>query len=243
MERRMIRFAVALSIGAGATDAMAIIRLGTVFASVMTGNLVLLGVSLSRRDAAMAIHAGAAVGGYVVGVAAGAVVIGAVRKRAGEPGEGAGSRWPHRARTALGLELALLLLLAVGWEASGGRPALGLTYALVPAAAAAMGVQSAVARSAPGVELATTYMTGTLTEVVSGLVAATARSGAGATGGATGLLQLCGLVVGACAGALLVIEVPRAAPVVALVAVVVSMVLVSRAPAAHGSGSGPADGG
>jgi uncharacterized membrane protein YoaK (UPF0700 family) len=56
----------------GACDATAFLRVGEVFASVITGNLVLLGVSEVRADGHLAAFAGCALGGYALGALAGA---------------------------------------------------------------------------------------------------------------------------------------------------------------------------
>ncbi|WP_329234533.1 DUF1275 family protein [Actinoallomurus sp. NBC_01490] len=68
--RRLTAAVVLLALGSGAVDAFSFAGLGAVFASVMTGNLVLLGVSVvhARLDAAVA--AVAAITAYVAGVLA-----------------------------------------------------------------------------------------------------------------------------------------------------------------------------
>lgn len=52
---------VVLAATTGATDAMSFLGLGGVFTSVMTANLVLLGVSAGQRSGALAVHVGTAV--------------------------------------------------------------------------------------------------------------------------------------------------------------------------------------
>jgi uncharacterized membrane protein YoaK (UPF0700 family) len=69
--RRLTLAAVLLTIGTGGTDVLALTRLGGVFASVMTGNLVLLCLSAARTSGTLAGHTAVAIGGYVVGVATG----------------------------------------------------------------------------------------------------------------------------------------------------------------------------
>ena len=59
----------------GVLDAVGFLGLGGVFASVMTGNLVLLGLSGGTRDRSLAVHAAVAIGCYVVGVAVGTRVV------------------------------------------------------------------------------------------------------------------------------------------------------------------------
>ena len=66
---------VALTFSAGAVDAVAFLGLH-VFTAVMTGNLVLLGVAIGQGVASNALRGLVAVGGYGIGVVAGARVVG-----------------------------------------------------------------------------------------------------------------------------------------------------------------------
>ena len=106
--RRRDALVVALAMATGGMDAIGFIALGGVFASVMTGNLVLLGVSVGHRNGSLAAHVGVALAGYIMGVAAGALV-------AGRP-DGRRSTWPARVTAALLVELALIVGFTVGWE-------------------------------------------------------------------------------------------------------------------------------
>jgi uncharacterized membrane protein YoaK (UPF0700 family) len=150
------RLLVVLAVTAGATDATAFERLGHVFASVITGNLILLGVSAGSRDALPALFAGCAIAGYVLGVFAGA-----------PRGERDQRVWPVGASVALGLDLALLLVFAVGWEIVGGHPGRAMQVILLTMGSGAMGVQSAAVRRLGNVS--TTYLTSTLTGLVESL--------------------------------------------------------------------------
>ncbi len=58
---------VVLTLTTGAIDAVSFLRLGHVFSSVITGNLVLLGVAAGQQTGALALHAGLALGGYGAG--------------------------------------------------------------------------------------------------------------------------------------------------------------------------------
>jgi uncharacterized membrane protein YoaK (UPF0700 family) len=72
-ERRWVIAAViALTVGTGATNVASFTRLGGVFTSVMTANMVLFGLSLATRSAVLAAHTAVAFGGYVLGAGAGA---------------------------------------------------------------------------------------------------------------------------------------------------------------------------
>ena len=218
---------VALAATTGGMDAIGFIAMGGVFASVMTGNLVLLGVSIGRRNGSLAAHVGVALGGYIVGVVTAAIV-------AGRPDRGR-STWPARVTAALLVELVLIVGMTVGWELVGGHPVGDPQLLLLGLASLAMGVQSSAVRSLAAPGLSSTYMTGTLTSLV-GAVAA----GEGLAGQRQNLAVIAAVVVGAGAGGVLVLEVPRAAPAVALAAL--SSVIVTARLTAASSGAGAPEG-
>jgi uncharacterized membrane protein YoaK (UPF0700 family) len=144
---------ILLALTTGATDATAFERLGHVFASVITGNLVLLGVSAANGATQLALFSGCALLGYAIGV------ILAAPRRGEQPKQEPG--WPTGATLALALDLALLGVFAVGWELAGDHPGRAAQRILLGLAAAAMGAQStAVRRVGP---FSTTYLTSTLT--------------------------------------------------------------------------------
>ena len=63
--------AIALTFISGAMDVASFTRLGDVFTSVMTGNIVLLGLAVARGSLTLASHTVVSIAGYVAGVAAG----------------------------------------------------------------------------------------------------------------------------------------------------------------------------
>ena len=63
--------AIALTFGSGATDVASFTRLGGVFTSVMTGNIVLAGLAIAQRSLSLASHTAVSIAGYIVGVAGG----------------------------------------------------------------------------------------------------------------------------------------------------------------------------
>ncbi len=184
---------------------LAFIRLGGVFASVMTGNLVLLGLAAGQTRAALALRAGLALAGYTVGTAVG------TRITEGNPHRD--ETWPSWILVVLAVELVLLSALAVGLELTGERPSPSDQLALLGVAAVAMGLQSAAVRRLGVPGLSTTYMTGTLTAVIAGLVGRDRRA---VVGGAT-LSRLAGLFGGAGLGGVLLAEAPAALSAVQLV--------------------------
>lgn len=78
--RRITLTAIVLTIGTGGIDVVSFTRLGGVFTSVMTANIVLLGLSIARTSGTLAAHAALSVGCYVAGVAAAARAIGLKRR-------------------------------------------------------------------------------------------------------------------------------------------------------------------
>ncbi|WP_330172278.1 DUF1275 domain-containing protein [Streptomyces sp. NBC_01498] len=147
----------------GAVDVLAFTALGQVFAGVMTGNLVLLGLSLTGTgDEGGPAAPLLALAGYVVGVAA---VAPFVRRRPEEPE----TRWPRAVVRRLAAEVVLLAAVAVGWGLAGGSPERPWRDVVLVAVAAAMGTQSAALAAAGAAGGPGTYFTGTLTRLVAGV--------------------------------------------------------------------------
>jgi uncharacterized membrane protein YoaK (UPF0700 family) len=221
--------AVALAVAAGVVDAACITRLGQVFAGVMTGNLTLLGLAAARTSGRLAGSVAVALLGYVAGTALGSVLA--------RVGRGARRRAP--VTVVLGVEAAVLAGFTAGWVVTAGGPAGAARLGLLAGAAAAMGLQAAAVRSV-GTGLSTTYLTGTLTAAVAGLVS-------GRPPGSAGRWSLAVLVAhasgaGAAGGLLLVV--PALVPVLAVVVVVAVLgVLLLRGTAppatAAADGSSP----
>ncbi|MEU0697879.1 YoaK family protein [Streptomyces niveus] len=144
----------------GAVDVLAFIALGRVFAGVMTGNLVLLGLSFTGTgDEGGPAAPLLALAGYVAGVA---VVAPFTRRRPEEPE----TRWPRTVVGWLAAEVVLLAAVAVGWAAADGAPAQPWRDVVLVAVAAAMGVQSAALAGAGAAGGPGTYFTGILTRLV-----------------------------------------------------------------------------
>ena len=225
--RQLTLAAVLLTIGTGGTDVLSLTRLGGVFASVMTGNLVLLGLSAARTSATLGAHTAVAIGGYVFGVAIGARVIAQApwrRRGAGRP-RADSEGWPATVTAALGLEFVLLAVFAAGWELSGPHPAGASQYLLLVTATVSMGIQSAAVRGFGRGEYATTYLTGTLTSLIAGLVTPGARHWPGwRQPGA-----LLALAAGALINGILVAHAPAAVPAVIIAPLCVVLALRAAA--------------
>jgi uncharacterized membrane protein YoaK (UPF0700 family) len=219
LSRRITLAAVLLTAGTGATDVASFTRLGGVFTSVITGNLVLLGLAVARASAGLAEHAAVSVGAYVLGVAIGARVI-ALAPRPGR-GAAADEDWPPAVTAALGIEFALLAVLAAGWELAGTRPAGAGQYLLLADAAAAMGVQGAAVRGLGRGDFSTTYLTGQLT----GLIAALVTPGKRDWPGWRQPGPLLALAAGGLISGVLIANAPAAVPVIILMPLCLVLVL------------------
>src|SRR5947208_14916572 len=105
---------VLLTLTTGAVDASCFLHLGNVFSSVITGNLVLLGVSAATQSASLAIHSGVALAGYSAGVLVGAPI--ATRRARG------GETWPLSVSVTLVAAFCVLAAFSVGLEISTRYP-------------------------------------------------------------------------------------------------------------------------
>jgi uncharacterized membrane protein YoaK (UPF0700 family) len=200
---------VLLTITTGAVDAASFLALGSVFASVITGNLVLLGVAAGAARPELAVHSGVALAGYVAGVAIGAPI--AVHA------DDHGRTWPPRVTVTLVVELGVLSVFSVAWELAGAAPRGGAQFALVAVLAAAMGLQAAAVRRLG--QMSSTYLTSTLTGLVAGLV-----TGSKPDGMARSLGVLAAIVAGAAVASVIVKTVPVWLPAVMLLPLAVVIV-------------------
>ena len=217
----MTLIAIALTFGSGATDVASFTRLGGVFTSVMTGNIVLWGLSAAQRSVTLFAHTAVSIAGYIAGVACGTWVAHGFKVH-GKPKEAnRESVLPAHVSWSLFAELVLLAGLTAGWEITGGRPAGSVQYVLLAVTAAAMGVQSSSVNEMGLTNVSTTFLTGTLT----GLVSSLARPGQGTKHGARRIGVLIGLATGALLSGLLVATAPRVVPVLPLAAVITALVL------------------
>jgi uncharacterized membrane protein YoaK (UPF0700 family) len=214
---------VLLTITSGAVNAVSFLALGKVFSSVITGNLVLLGIAATTHSAPEALHAGLGIAGYAAGVLVAAPLAARRSQQAGT--------WPASVTVTLAAELVVLAGFCIGWELTGGSPHDGGQVALLIVAAAAMGMQSAAVRHLG--QMSSTYLTSTLLGVLAGLATRTRPEGLGRSLGA-----LAAVVVGALAGGILARSAHAWLPVAVLlplgVVVAGSMAASQRATRARG---------
>lgn len=192
---------LSLALASGAVDAFTFLALGQVFTSNMTGNLVLLGVSAGHGRLADALDSLVALIAFTCGLTAAFQFIGSV------------TGWSARTRLTVGVELVLLVGLAVGWGLSGPR------HVLIATAALAMGLQSAVTHRLRTFVGSTTFITGALTSSIFRVL--TPGTGQAHISGLVAVLL--SLALGAAASALCVRLLPAVAPMVALLAVALAL--------------------
>ena len=218
-QRVLTPIAIALTFASGAADVASFTRLGNVFTSVMTGNIVLWGLAAARGSLTLASHTAVSIAGYIAGVALGTrVAHGAKRAEPGQDGV-----LPARVIWVLLAELVLLAGFTVGWEVTGASPAGWAQFGLLAPLAAAMGMQSSAVNDMGLTQVSTTYLTGTLTGLVSSLVSPgqdTPHSG-------RRVGVLIGLVAGASLCGLFVATAADAVPILPLAALVTTIVLAT----------------
>lgn len=173
------------------------------FCSVITGNLVLFGIGIGKTQETSVLRAGVAIAAYGVGSAVGAFVAG--RPKEGQP------LWPRRVTVALAVELCLLLGFTLGWELTDALPGSTGKLVLVAVAAVAMGLQSVTVIRLDAHGMSSTYLTSTYVRAITALVRGPRREAV------PRLAAVAAIVLGAIGGVLLFLDVPRAAPVVAVV--------------------------
>lgn len=154
---------VCLCIVSGSVDAISLLVLGGAFASVMTGNIVFMGVAAGTLDTDLAVSSGVAIAGYVGGVLMASWLTHRWRR------DGDRKIWPTRVTKTLTVELLLAASIGIAWLLAGGHPDRALQLGFLLTAAWMMGTQGAAVR-ALGVPVSTTYMTGALTTLLEALV-------------------------------------------------------------------------
>jgi uncharacterized membrane protein YoaK (UPF0700 family) len=218
-QRAMTLIAIALTFGSGAADVTSFTRLGEVFTSVMTGNIVLWGLATARGSVTLFSHTAVAIAGYILGVAAGTWIAYGAKKRP----SGGDHLLASHVIWVLRAELTLLAGFSAGWEVSGASPAGWAQFCLLATLAAAMGMQSYAVNDMGMAQVSTTFLTGTLTGLVSSLVS----PGQNTPHGPRRFGVLIGLAAGATLGGLLVATAARAVPALLLAALVTTLVLAA----------------
>ena len=157
-----------LTLVAGSADALGFISLGHVFTSNMTGNLVLMGISLSEGRNADTLRSLLAFLAFVLGAGLGAGIC----RRTSRP-----ETLARAVTITLACEAALLMVFALGSTSFHPREQAAFAYVLIALLSGAMGLQSVAGLllGIPGV--VTTVVTGTLTSLVTGLIRSIGSTG------------------------------------------------------------------
>jgi uncharacterized membrane protein YoaK (UPF0700 family) len=206
-DRNRRRFAVALAALAGCVDAIGFLSADGYFVSFMSGNTTRLGVALGSAPRHALIPA-LLIGGFVVGVTAGALVSMAV------------GRWRKLAITAL---VATLLLAGATARALGAETVMLGTLVL------AMGAINNTFQRGGEVAIGLTYMTGALVKLGQGL--AQRLAGRPSPGWGSWAALWGGLLSGAVTGAFLEDRLPLGCLWVAAGWAVIMMLFALNLPA------------
>lgn len=145
----------------GCVDAISFLALGQVFTAAMTGNTVLLGLSLIHELPSSPLSYVAAILGFMIGAAIAATIVRSRRKETG---------WTPAVTRLLYWELSALaaFLIVVSWIRTS--PSLPLSTLLIGLLSFAMGVQGVAARRVAVNGITTTVITSTLTGLMESIV-------------------------------------------------------------------------
>ena len=204
---------IALTMATASLDVTAFLRLGGVFASVMTSNLIFVSVAVVKTEAAFGARCAVAILSYIVGVAIGSAIA--------QPSGRENRLGTRPLRLLLTGELTILVGYTIWWIAVAGHPTGWAKLVLLGVIALAMGGQSAAARQLGNPNASTTYLTGTLTSLV-GSLAGLHRPDPEA------VAVLIALLAGAAAGVGLIEAAPITVPLLALAGVGTTVALSWR---------------
>jgi uncharacterized membrane protein YoaK (UPF0700 family) len=213
------RLLVGLSFSTGAVDMICFLAFGKVFAAFMTGNIVFLGlgvVSSLGPDLGRVI---VAMLGFAVGVVFSAKLVRPVA-------DGAVEVWPRRVSIALAVVAAAQAVFLVLWLAIAGYPPTVVGDIMIGIFAVAMGIQMDAIRSLGVPEISTTAATATMVSFVNDLVHWSKSS---AEDRWLRLHIMVAMVVGAAAGALVLVHARLYAPIIPLVVTVTVIVVALHA--------------
>lgn len=204
-----------LAVHSGMTDAIGFVALGGAFTSVMTGNMVLVGIDITRGSVTAVLRTAVAVLVFVGGCAVGARIAGLGPHQV-RPLQ----IWPEDVTRALRVQAALTVIFALGWWATGDGRGASAQLFLLAVNALCLGIQSSAVQRFGIAGLSTTYLTGTLTTVAIHL--STGQRGEEVS---RSVRILVGLITGAAVGALLALHATALVPVGPLLALGTVLIL------------------
>jgi uncharacterized membrane protein YoaK (UPF0700 family) len=204
---------VAMTVVTGLVDAFSYLLLGHVFVANMTGNVVFLGFAVAGAQ-------GFSIAASLVALASfglGSVVGGRIVQRFGD-------HRAHHVTVATGTQ-ALLLAVSMILALAGAHPfGWGVRYALIVSLALAMGVQNSSVRRLAVPDLTTTVLTLTVT----GIGADSALGGGKGSKSGRRLISVVAMFLGALAGAVLILHVHVALPLILALVILAAVAVVSH---------------
>jgi uncharacterized membrane protein YoaK (UPF0700 family) len=208
-----------LTVSTGVIDAVSIISLGRVFVANMTGNIAFIGFALAGAPGFSLIASVIALGGFLVGAGLGGTVVTRLANNRGV-----------LLRTCTGIQFLLLIVATIIAAICGTPLGDGARDVIVALAAVALGLQNATVRRLAVPDITTTVLTMTITGIAADL-----RSG-NLQVALRRALAVASMLIGALAGALLVLHVNVASALGTATAIVAVVLLgsvgASREPAA-----------
>jgi uncharacterized membrane protein YoaK (UPF0700 family) len=204
---------VALTVAAGAVDAISYLGLGGIFTANMTGNMVLLALAAGSGAGSQALRAGISLVAFSAGVFVSARIMRA-------PDDV--SLWPRRITTTLAVVATLQAGVLAGWLATSAHPSGAVEGGLISLSALAMGAQGSAIRTMNVSGVSTTYLTGTLVGLVTQVAVWSGSRGEAARRAGV----LVALLAGASVAAVLLVNVRSLAPILPL-ALTVSVIMVA----------------
>ena len=203
LARRRHWLLVLLAFHAGSLDALGFLALHA-FTSVQTGNSVLIGVGLATGDGRLAFHAAVSITCFVVGCLLGAKVAGVARDD--DP------IWPRPVSTALLIQLVCAAVFAISWWLVHSDPGPAAKVFFLAMSSLGMGIQSAAVQRFGAAAESTTYTTGTLVLTLGRLA-----NGGWSQRSTNSVQLLVAVAIGAGAGAILLVQLPWAPPLLQFV--------------------------
>ena len=139
---------------AGSIDVMSYFGLGHVFTANMTGNTIMLGLSIGQGKLSSSLHSLAALAGFISGAFLGAFMV-----------ESKAKNWNTYITRSIAVEGFIIVVFALLWYRHNQTQDDFSLYISIILSAIAMGLQSAAIRHLhiPGV--VTTFITGTITSI------------------------------------------------------------------------------
>lgn len=139
---------------AGSIDVMSYFGLGHVFTANMTGNTIMLGLSIGQGKLSSSLHSLTAVAGFISGAFLGAFMV-----------ENKAKSWITYITRTMAVEGCIIVVFALLWYRHNQTRGDISLYLSISLSAIAMGVQSAAIRHLHIPGIVTTFITGTITSI------------------------------------------------------------------------------